>query len=297
MPNDWSLNHLTGGKPTTGPDVLVARLAAKQWGVLTVADLVACGLTRREVEVRVRQGHLHALHRGVYAVGHPNVCIEGHWLAAVKACGPAAVLSHFAAACLWGLLRWDGRRVDVTAPTKRRHQGVRAHRSEAIECVVQRGIPVTPRLRTVVDLARTEDEATVKRALRAARFSERELALLPAGGMLGRIVGLSAAATASHSEDYVLDLILKAGLSHPEVNRPQRVPGRLTVPDLRWPEQQLIVEVDSREWHSDPLAQRDDADRQARLEAEGWRVLRVTLAQARQHPQLTIARLRAAGVV
>ena len=113
--------------------------------------------------------------------------------------------------------------------------------------------------------------------------------------MIGRILNLSAAPTASHPEDFVLDLVLKAGLEHPEVNRPQRVPGRRTIPDLRWPEQQLIVEVDSREWHSDPLAQRDDADRQARLEAEGWRVLRVTQAQAKQHPQLTIARLRAAG--
>ncbi len=93
----------------------------------------------------------------------------------------------------------------------------------------------------------------------------------------------------------MLNLVLQAGLEHPEVNQPQRVPGRLTIPDLRWPEQQLIVEVDSREWHSDPLAQRDDADRQARLEAKGWRVLRVTTAQAKQHPQLTIARMRAAG--
>jgi len=295
MQNRWSLDHLTGGQLTTDPDVLVAQRAASQWGVLTAAELLACGLTRREIEVRVRLGLLHLLHRGVYVVGHRNVTTEGRFLAAVKACGPDAVLSHYAGACLHCLLKYDGRPIDVTAPTKRTRPLIKTHRSEVIERVIVKQIPVTPKLRTVIDLARVEDEATVTRALRAAKFSEAELALLPPTGMIGRILNLSAAPTASHAEDVVLDLVLKAGLEHPEVNRPQRVPGRLTVPDLRSPAQQLIVEVDSREWHSDPLAQRHDADRQARLEAQGWRVLRVTAAQAKLHPQLTIARMRAAG--
>jgi len=67
---------------------------------------------------------------------------------------------------------------------------------------------VTPRLRTIVDLSKTEDEATVTRALRQAKFSERELALLPRTGMLGRILNLSAAPTRSHPEDFVLNLVL-----------------------------------------------------------------------------------------
>ena len=183
----------------------------------------------------------------------------------------------------------------MTAPTKRTRPLIRTHRSENIERVVYRQIPVTPRLRTIVDLSKTEDEATVTRALRQAKFSERELALLPRTGMLGRILDLSAAPTRSHPEDFVLNLVLESGLQHPDVNAPQRVTGRKTIPDLRWSEQRLIVEVDSREWHSDPLAQRDDADRQARLEAEGWRVVRVTTAQAERDPLRTIARLRAAG--
>lgn len=295
MPNHPSPRKAQPYKLTADADRAAAQLAAREWNVLTTAELVACGLNRPAIAVRKRRGYLHPLYRAVYAWGTANLSIEGQWLAAVKACGPEAVLSHYAAACLWCLLKWDGRRIDVTAPTRRRHQGIRSHGSEAIESVVHRGIPVTPRLRTVVDLARTEDEATVTRALRAAKFSERELAQLPTGGMIGRILNLSAAPTASHLEDVVLNLILKAGLEHPEINRVQRVPGRVTIPDLRWPKQQLIVEVDSREWHSDPLAQRDDADRQARLEAAGWRVLRITSAQAKQHPQLTIARLKAAG--
>jgi hypothetical protein len=47
----------------------------------------------RWVWSRVRAGHLHPVHRGVYAVGHPNPPVRGRFLGAVKACGPTAVLS------------------------------------------------------------------------------------------------------------------------------------------------------------------------------------------------------------
>ena len=150
-------------------------------------------------------------------------------------------------------------------------------------------------MRTIVDLARREDEATVKRALRQAKFTDAELAALPRRGKLGRILATSAAPTVSPLEDIVLDLILEAGLAHPEVNAPYVLSDRVVYPDLRWPEQRLIVEVDSREWHSDPLAQREDARRQADLEVAGERVLRVTYAQATREPERTLARLRAAG--
>ena len=64
--------------------------------------------------VRVRKGWLHRMHRAVYAVGHPNPPLEGQLLAAVKACGAGAVLSHFGAAALWGFLAWGERHPQVT---------------------------------------------------------------------------------------------------------------------------------------------------------------------------------------
>src|SRR3954454_15972393 len=139
MPNDRSLRKAQPYKPTTEADRAAASLAAREWNVLTTAELVACGLNRPAIGVRVRRGYLHPLYRAVYAWGTLNLSLEGRFLAAVKACGPDAVLSHYAAACLWCLLRWDGRRIDVTAPTRRRHEGIRPHRSEAIESVVHRG--------------------------------------------------------------------------------------------------------------------------------------------------------------
>jgi hypothetical protein len=71
-------------KPDTRPDVRVARAAADQWGVLSLDELFACGLSRGAVSDRVLSGRLHAIHRGVYAVGHRNVPLEGRFLAASR---------------------------------------------------------------------------------------------------------------------------------------------------------------------------------------------------------------------
>ncbi|HVL95435.1 MAG TPA: type IV toxin-antitoxin system AbiEi family antitoxin domain-containing protein, partial [Solirubrobacteraceae bacterium] len=105
-----------GRKPDARPDAGVAALAAEQFGVVSLDELRACGLSEKAVRVRVARGQLHRLHRGVYAVGHPNVPLQGRFLAAVKACGEGAVLSHLCAAVLWGLLDWAEREIDVTVP-------------------------------------------------------------------------------------------------------------------------------------------------------------------------------------
>ena len=95
----------------------------------------------------------------------------------------------------------------------------------------------------------------------------------------------------------MLDFVVRHGLQRPpEVNAPYRLSTSTVYPDLRWPDLQIIVEVDSRQWHDDLLARRDDAARQAELEARGERVIRLTRADMRHRPQQTFARLRQAGV-
>ena len=79
-------------------------MAAGQHGVVDLADLRACGLSKQAVSQRVAAGRLFPLYRGVFATGHANLPFEAWCLAAVLACGPGAALSHFAAAVLWGLL-------------------------------------------------------------------------------------------------------------------------------------------------------------------------------------------------
>jgi hypothetical protein len=277
---------------TTDADRVVAKLAAGQWGVLSLDELRACGLSKGAVGVRVRRGNLHRRYHGIYVVGHHNLPLEGQFLAAVKACGVFAVLSHYSAAALHELVKWDGRPFEITAPTKHTHPRIKAHRSDSIDRQIVKGIPVTPKLRTVIDLRTVADDETVKRALRAAKFTAAELAQLPAC-----IVDLGAVSTRSPVEDSAYDVVLAAGLQTPsEVNAPYRLPSGTVYPDLRWPELRLIVEVDSAEWHDDPLAQIADRERQAELEAVGERVLRVRKTELANRPRRFLARLRAAGV-
>ena len=110
-----------------------------------------------------------------------------------------------------------------------------------------------------------------------------------------RIVVTGPAPTRSELEDAVLDLILRGGLAHPDVNAPLVLAGRRVVPDFRWPQQHLVVEADGAAWHDNRLSREDDAERQALLEAHGERVLRVTWKQSITRPRETLSRIRAAG--
>jgi hypothetical protein len=257
---------------------------------VTHGELRECGLSAKAIRTRVARGVLHPLYLAVFAWGRHNISLEGRFLAAVKACGPLAVLSHYSAAVLHALVKWDGRPFEITAPTKHRHPRIKAHRSNDVERMLLKGIPVTPKLRTVIDLRRVESDDVVKRALRAARFSAAELERLP-----GNILELGAVPTRSPLEDSAYDLVVKLGLELPLSNPPYRLPWRTVYPDLYWPHLRLVVEVDSAEWHDDPLARHDDAQRQAALEAAGERVLRFRSAELR-NPRQIYARLKAAGV-
>ncbi|HEY7152005.1 MAG TPA: type IV toxin-antitoxin system AbiEi family antitoxin domain-containing protein [Solirubrobacterales bacterium] len=292
-------------------DARIARLAADQWGVLSVSELRDCGLSPDAVALRVRNGRLHPIHRGVYAVGHPAPPLEGHFLAAVKACGSGAFLSHYSAAALWGLVRWDDRYPEVTVvgTVPRRHPGIRAHRTRRLsrwDVSRPEGIPVTAPPRTLVDLASILPYKPLRRAVRQAQSLGRAnlpqlvAAIRRAGRRSGlaklkRVLASGPAPTRSELEDVVLDLILDAGLRAPRVNEPMLIEGRRVIPDFRWPEQQLVVEADGAAWHDNPTAREDDVERQALLETHGEHVVRVTWCQAITQPHQTLARLRAAG--
>lgn len=271
------------------PDVALARLAARQHGVVATRELEALGLSRVAIGVRVRNGRLHRVHHGVYAVGHPNVTLEGRFLAAVKACGDRAALSHFSSATLFRLIDPLDRYPDVTAPTRRARHGINTHRASLDAAVViHRGIPTTTPNRTLEDLARIAPDKLLERVTREAitkRLITSEDLRHP------RLREIAPAPTRSPLEDIVLDLILTAGFAKPDVNVPLHIQGQTVIPDFRWPASRLIVEADGAAYH-EPIS---DARRQALLEAHGERVLRVTHEQAtRQRPQ-TVARLRQAG--
>src|SRR5687768_6932397 len=130
----------------TARDVAVARLAARQHGVLCVDELRACGLSLKAISVRVANGRLHPLHRGVFAVGHANPPRDGWMLAAVKACGDGAVLCLWSAAAVQNIITWEDRYPDVvvlglSAPQHPRVKGHRTSYLPAEHVTTVRGIP------------------------------------------------------------------------------------------------------------------------------------------------------------
>jgi uncharacterized protein DUF559 len=309
LPADPGLCFRMRNKVQSRPERRVTQLAADEWAVLSLDELRGCGLTRRQVGIRVQTGWLHPIYHGVYAVGHKRLFLQGRLLAAVKSVGRDAVLSHFAAAALWGFVDWDGRHPEVSIPRAGiNREGIRVRCSSVLkrhDVMCHEGIPVTSPARTLVDLAAVVGEkmlrTAVRRALGLHRISIRQLVAArrrrgPRRGSakLDQVLR-SAAPTRSELEDVVLDLIVDGGFARPDVNRPLLRAGRRVIPDFRWPAQRLVIEADGAAWHDNPIARKDDAERQALLEASGDRLIRVTWDQAVARPVQTLARIRAAG--
>jgi very-short-patch-repair endonuclease len=269
-------------KESATPDHSLARIAARNHGVITFQELLAAGLSTGGVARRVNAGRLHRVHRGVYAVGHPSLSPQGRWIAAVKACGDGAALSHRSAGELWGLLEPASGPVHVTVPGRagrRRRPGIRVHRSRTLHPGTTRlrdRIPVTTPTRTILDLRRTERPETVRRAIREAEF--RGLA----------IEDIHTDGTRSELERAFLQLCTRHRLPHPEVNA--RV-GRFTA-DFLWRDRRLIVELDGFRAHGGRQAFEDDRARDVELRVLGYQVVRFTYRQVLDDPAGVAAKVR-----
>jgi len=292
------------------PDLRVARIASEQHGRVSVGQLHACGLSGDAIGVRIRRGQLHRVQHAVYAVGHEAWTLHGDFMAAVLAGGEGAVLSHFAAAALLNMLPWQPRDIELIVPGSRgrARPGLHVHRARVLDprdVTRHHGIPVTTAARTCLDIAAGSSRQALRRAVRQAqaghRTNIRQIAAVldRANGhrgvkRLAEVVATGPAPTRSELEDLVLDLLLRGGLPHPDVNKPLTHFDRRIIPDFRWAPQRLVVEADGAAWHRGSLARDDDAERQALLEASGERVLRITWDQAVRHAEQSVARVWAA---
>jgi hypothetical protein len=104
--------------------------------VLTAAQLVDGGVTRRIIKTQVDLGHWQRLHHGVYATFSGPPTRQAQLWAAVLAAGPGAMLSHESAAEAAGLTDKPSRPIHVTVPSTRRVSpipGVVVHRSARTE--------------------------------------------------------------------------------------------------------------------------------------------------------------------
>jgi len=266
--------------------------------VVSRAQLIELGLGEDAIDARLAGGRLHRLHRGVYAVGHGVVPREGGWLAAVLAVGEGAVLSHRSAAELWGIGRGTSRaRIDISAsrltrssPTIRR----RYLQLEPDEVTQRRRVPVTTLARSLFDFASELSleafEAAVREAEYLHRFPlvdlERLLKRHPGrrGAMtikrcLHRLGGGPQGRVRSRLEVRFAALLAGTDLPSPDLNALLDLDGFKIEADCLWREQRLIVELDGGRAHLTRSAFETDRERDRRLQAAGWRVVRVTWRQ------------------
>ena len=278
-------------------------LAARQHGVVARWQLLELGMHPQAIKHRLRTGRLHPVHRGVYAVGRPELTQLGLWMAAVLACGPGAVLSHESAASLWGIRAVWGIQIHVSVPPERdpRRPGIVLHREAELDVTRHQGIPVTTPLATLIALAtrlsRDGLEAAIneadKRDLIDPESLRRALETTtprPGVAILRQTLDRRTfTLTDSELERRFLPIARKAGLPKPQTG--QTVNGFKV--DFHWPEVGLVVETDGLRYHRTPAEQARDRLRDQAHAAAGLTPLRFTRAQVRYEPEHVRATLAA----
>jgi hypothetical protein len=152
-------------------DVLLARLATRQSGVVGYAQLQSIGFSRNEVDYRVATGRLIRIHRGVYAVGHEDISDRGRVIAGLLAAGPDAAASHRTAAALWKILPSMPQLIEVTLTTRvpRQREGMRIHQALRLDTTRHEGLPVTTPRQTLRQLKGPEADRATSEALPALK--------------------------------------------------------------------------------------------------------------------------------
>jgi very-short-patch-repair endonuclease/predicted transcriptional regulator of viral defense system len=296
----------------------VAARARVQHGLVTYDQAIECGLAEDALRRWRSLGRVERVQPRVYRVAGAPETPEQRLLAAVLTTG--GVASHRAAARLWGLGEDGGNsevEVTVAGSGRRLHGGV-IHRSQdlAAHHVTKRaGIPVTTPMRTLVDLGavgeRGRRDGAVADALERALIArvcsvvaiERTLDDVARRGRSGAGVirrVLDERALGQARPDGLLEarmarLLREHGLPAPRFQYRVRGPaGRLLARvDFAYPAERVALEVDGFEVHSSPKALQADLERQNRLVAAGWTVLRFTWLDVVRRPEFVVAQVGA----
>ena len=283
-------------------DAAIVEFARGRHGVVTTAELAAFGLGTDAVRKRANAGRLFRLYRGVYSVGRPDLTPAGRRMAAVLACGPSAFLSHRSSAAQHGLLDDHRRWCDVTVrgAARRPRRNIRVHSSTTLtasDITTVDAIPCTSIARTLVDLGDREPPRLVERALDQAEthgvfdLTAIEDVLKRVGprrgaGVLHALLAElgSSTLTDRELEELFLQLTRDAGLPTPAVNTWITGDGWAYKADFLWRAERLIVETDSRAFHTSRRAFEHDRLRDQRLTLAGYTVVRFTWRQLLREP-------------
>jgi very-short-patch-repair endonuclease len=282
----------------------LAALAGRQHGVVSIRQLRRLGYSYKSIRRGIAVGRLHRLHHGVYAVGHTNLSLQGRCLAAVLASGPRALLSHYSAGWLLGLLATRPVPVHVTTPVPRKRRGlIRIHHSRTLieaDRALEQGIPVTSVARTALDLAAGVRFRTLRRVIRRSEelgvfdLDDFRSVLVRNRGHRGafhldRALGIYEPPRLTRSE---LELEFVAAVEQvglPSLATAFNVAGYEL--DVYWPDLRFAVELDVCETHGAHEPFEEDRRRDEDLKLAGIELTRVTGRRFEREPRQVIERV------
>ena len=253
---------------------VIARIASRAHGIVTREELLDAGLTPGEIKRRVKKGALIPRYRGVYRVGHHAPSVEAEYMAAVKACGPGALLCGLAAAFLLGLLRTRTPPPPEVMTTK--HKTVarlktrRTRNRDPRDGTKVKGIPVTTVALTLVQLAAELDDEELARCCHEAgvkyRTGPRQVEAVlerrpnsPGARKLRMIASGDTKALLSVLEKGLIERLVEWDLPLPDDTN--KVAGARRV-DCRWHLQQLTVELNGFRFHNSRYSWEQGQERQ-----------------------------------
>lgn len=273
-------------------------IAARQHGVVSVAQAAEVGIDRRRLNRLRAAGLLVRLQPDAFAMAAPP---PGRWQAvwaAVLQLGPPSTASHESSLHAHGVTHVPfAPAVSVAPGGPHSGHGIRIHRvCDLLPSHVTEvdGLPVTTLERSVVDVAsvlsrRWLEDLVDRLTIRDRRTSigalARTLRQVNRRGRLhvGRLeVVLDARMPGEPAPRSKLerdaDLLLARSLILPAPLCEHPLPGRAPGPglvDRAWPEAGLIFEIDGRRWHSREADMAHDRARDRAAAAAGWLTLRV----------------------
>lgn len=299
MPEDCGI---TSDSRRSNRKELVSRLASKQWGRISFSQLKTIGVGDATVKRWRRDGYLHRVLPGVYAVGHTAHSVEADLSAALLYAGPGAMLSHATATWWWGLLDKQPTPIEVTIPTERRsRRAIKVHGRRDLPRVWHRRLPVTTVEDTLLDYAIAAPLTRLRHALAEAEYRgllhiDRIDEVLTRGrrGAAKLRTALARhrpelAVTRSELERAFLTLCEDAAVPMPNINYRH---SRMTV-DAIWEAQRLVVELDGYRGHRTRAQIDRDRRRELHLRAAGYTVVRYIWSQVIYERELVVADLRA----
>jgi very-short-patch-repair endonuclease len=278
----------------------------QQQGLFRRQQARECGFSRYQVRQRLSNGQWQTVVGNVLAVRGTRIDSTVRDTAAVLAL-PRAILTGPSAARRLGIVVADQRTyVWLPAVPRRCPPGVRPLLGALTrsELSFADGLWVTGHCRAVFDCLRVLPDdpamALLDRALQQRLTTVPELAAQVrrfagrrGAPRLARLLQAAAAGTRSAAERHAVTLLRKARIHGWRANEPiHDANGLIGVGDVVFHAVRLVIEVDGWAYHSDRESFERDRERQNRLVAAGWIVLRFTWRDVTERPGYVVSTVR-----